>query len=239
MRNFLYFAAGITTPITLEMVERLGLRYAFDEVPMHGVIEGRTPSGKAGTIMATRGDGEMSFKGEPSQVWRKRPGDDCVWVGMSAGQPPTPADLLRPLGDRQYGEEIDLADGHKWQIPRLVWHAGEDGFQLALPTYYDLDDAGRWVCSEVEEKFKHLLPLADRIYEGVYKSEVGGKRLSTEELLGLAPTLLAANYRVSPIEIAMLRLFKKGSYLRRMAEVAVDFDTAMNELKKNNLAAAG
>lgn len=235
MAGFLYFASGITSPVNDELIDRLELRYAFERSPAHGPLNGRTPSGVDGTIFADEArlkPQELAYRPD-DQAWRKRPGDDCVWVGYWKDAPPTPGDLER--AKQLSGESVEFADGNAWRIPRLVWHAGDDGFQLALPTYYDLDDKGEWVCGAVDEEYAHLTELADRLHAGVYQSEgEGGKRLTTEEMLVATPTLLAVNYVVSPLECVMRRLFKKGGGLRRAAEVAVDFDNAMDWLEKKS-----
>jgi hypothetical protein len=231
MCGFIYFASGITNPVTSELIGQLDLAYAFQSLPMHGVVEGRTPSGAAGTLMcdpARMGEWAMAFGG--GQVWRKRPGDDCVWIGYWKDSPPTPHSLAR--AKRLAGDAVTLADGQAWQVPRFWWHAAEDGFQLQLPRYYDLDDAGEWVYGDVDEAFADLKPVADRLLAGVYRTSDATPPLTTTELLAVAPQLLAVNYAVAPLECAMLKLFKRDGSLRRIAELAVDYDQAMAWLEK-------
>jgi hypothetical protein len=234
MSSFLYFASGITTPITLERVAQLDLRHAFDSVPMHGPIDGRTPSGAAGMIMANSSDDStVDLRYWPdSQVWRKRPGDECVWVGYWKDLPPTESDLAR--SKQMPGDVVTLADGNEWRVPRLWWHAEQNGFQLALPTYYDLADTGEWICGAIDEAFAHLKALADRLLAGVYfvDADESVPRLTTSEMLELAPALLSVNYAISPIECAILKLFKRDGTLRKIAEAAVDYETAMTWVQK-------
>lgn len=234
MSGFLYFAAGIVNPITLELVGQLDLRHAFPSIPMHGVINGRTPSGASGTLMCEQSRLEpfdMAYRPD-EQVWRKRPGDECVYVGYWKESPPTPRDLARHA--RLAGDSVALADGNQWQVPRFWWHAQDGGFQLELPRYYDLDPAGNWVYGKVDERFTHLQPLADRLLNAIYFCELDPSipRLTTDEMLTTGPQLLAVNYVVSPIECAMLRLFKEGGAMRRIAELSVDYDRAMRWVKK-------
>jgi hypothetical protein len=207
MSSFLYFASGILNPLTTELVGQLELRHAFAAVPMHGRIDGRTPSGASGQMMSDpQAERDLAYRPE-EQVWRKRPGDECLWVGYWKDSPPSEKFLRRE--NQMPGEFIGLA-GDLWQVPRLWWHAEADGFQLALPTYYDMADTGEWICGAIDEAFAHLKPLAERLMAGVYfsTSEESVPPLTTAELLDLAPQLLAVNYAVSPIECAMLKLFQ-------------------------------
>jgi hypothetical protein len=234
MSGFLYFASSITTPVTLDLVGQLDLRHAFDSVPMHGMIDGRTPSGAVGMLMvdpSRANDRDLCFRPD-YQTWRKRPGDECVWVGYWNDSPPRETDLRRTK--RMNGDLVSLADGDSWQVPRLWWHAEEDGFQLALPTYYDLADTGEWICGAIDEAFAHLKVLADRLLAGVYFASTDPKvpLLTTSELLDVAPQLLSVNYAVSPIECAILKLFKRDGTLRKIAEAAVDYETAMAWVQK-------
>jgi hypothetical protein len=241
MSGFLYFADGIRNPMTDELVSQLDLRYAFDGIPMHGPIDGRTPSGGPGTIMCEQSRLEPYdpvYRGDEYQVWRKRPGDDCVWIGYWRDSPPTPADLARHK--QLAGDGVELG-GHAWKIPQFWWHAEEDGFQPKLPRYFDLSDKGEWIYGDIDEAHAHLKPLADRLLAAIYfsGSDPSVPPLTTIELLETAPQLLAINYVVSPVECVMLKLFKKDGALRRMAELAVDYDTAMEWVKKKELAVAG
>ncbi len=230
MSAFLYFASGITNPIDDKLIKSLELGYAFPQAPVFGVLESRTPSGAPGTIMVDR---ETMRDVDPvyspdKQTWRKRPGDDCVWVGYWNDEPPTPRDLANE--NQIAGENVELG-GSQWIVPSFVWHSGEDGFRLHLPTYFDLDENGKWVYGEVEQEYAHLNKIADRIHQGVYLDD--SEVLTTKEMLGYAPVILAVNYRVSELECAMLRLFKRrGNCLRRIAEVCVDYENAMEWLQK-------
>lgn len=241
MSGFLYFADGIENPITTELVRQLELSHAFAGVPMHGRIAGRTPSGGVGTIMCEQSRLEpfdMAYRPDV-QVWRKRPGDECVYVGYWKESPPTPSDLARHK--QLAGDTIQLADGNKWQVPRFWWHAAKDGFQLQLPRYYDLDEKAEWVYGDVDEEFAHLKPLADRLMAAIYFSagDESINPLSTVEALDAARQLLAVNYVLSAIECVMLKLFKRNAPPRRLAELAVHYDRAMEWVKKNEPAATG
>lgn len=236
MAGFLYFAAGIVNPVTDQTVTQLELRYAFERRPMFGRLEGRTPAdGAAGTLLADESRrAELAYRPD-EQVWRKRPGDDCVWIGYWKHSPPTPDDLRRATA--LAGEAIELGDGGVWTVPRLLWHAAESGFQLALPTYFDLDDEGKWMCGAVVEPYAALEAVADRLHAGVYRSEMpDGQRLAIDEMLSIAAQLLGVNYAISAVECAMLRLFNGGDQLRRIAEAAVDHGQAMEWLEKKSAA---
>jgi hypothetical protein len=173
----------------------------------------------------------MAYRAD-EQVWRKRPGDDCIWVGYYKNAPPTPRLLARHK--QLSGDSAILGDSQAWQVPRFWWHSGESGFVLELPRYYDLDAAGNWCYGDVDELYSDLLPIANRLLQAVYYSELDTsvEKLTTQEMLVTAPRLLSVNYVVSEIECVMLRLFKEGGNMRRLAELAVNYDRAMEWLKK-------
>lgn len=242
MAGFIYFAAGWVNPITPEALAALGLTHAFSQPPAHGKIDGRTPSGGVGTILADVSrmpNGELAFRGD-EQTWRKRPGDDCVWVGFWNAHRPTPEGLAR--AKQLPGPLVSLGDGHRWRVPLLLAYQDEGGFAVNLPCYADLSDDGRWVNGAVAAEHAPSQQLAERLYEGLIKAETGqGARLSAEEALTLSVRLLAVNYAVGDVEAAMLRLFTVDSRLRDIVKAAADWQTFVDwyEKKKAGSAPAG
>lgn len=240
MYGFLYFADGFHNPITDEALAALDLSYAFTSRPMHGVIEGRTPSGGAGTIIGSQRlmpGGELAYRPD-AQTWRKRPGDDCVWVGYWNDHKPTPEGLARKK--QLPGELVKLADGNAWRVPRLMAYEDGSGFAVDLPCYADLDVNGQWCNGGVAEEFATAASFAERIYEGMIKAELGqAPRLTSQEVLSMSVQLLQLNYCIGDIEAAMLRLFKVEAALRDVVKAAADWKTfvAWCDKKKESVSA--
>lgn len=240
MYGFLYFADGIVNPITDQLLASLDLTYAFEGGPMYGLCQGRTPSGRDGTLIADGArmpNGDLAYRPD-LQTWRKRPGDDCVWVGYWNAHRPTPEGLARA---RQLpGERVTLADGNAWLVPRLMAYESESGFAIDLPCYADLDENGRWCNGGVSAEYADAAKFAERIYEGMIKAELGqGTRLTTEEVLAMSSRLLQFNYRVSEIEAAILQLFKIEAALRDVVKAAADWRTFAEWCDKKKAASGG
>lgn len=227
MAGFLYFADGIVNPLTETERRALALEYAFETTPVSARID-RTPSGVTGTLIADerRLAGATFGYDADAQVWRKRPGDDAVWVGYWRDMRPTPPDLLRRQTVR--GEWLTLGDGQRWLAPRLLTFDAEDGFAIDLPCHADLNAAGQWINGDVLADYRPLVPVAERLYEGMLRAELGlAERLSTEELLTITCELLAVNYCVGPLEVALLGLLTLDENLKAVTRVAADFETAL------------
>ncbi|HMO84590.1 MAG TPA: hypothetical protein PKC18_06680 [Lacipirellulaceae bacterium] len=226
MAGLLYFADGVTTPITAEAVAALRVGYAFDAAPAHGLLEGRTPSGGAGRLfadLASLDGADLAYQPD-KQRWLRRSDDDCVWVGCWTADPPTATTLARP--ELRPGSWVELARGERWLIPRLLAFAGDDGFAVDLPCYAARDAAGAWVNGRIVEEFAPLESLARRLYEGMLLAELDqAPRLTTDEMLDVTVQLLGVNYRVGPAEAALLELLPLDERLAGVARAAADWTT--------------
>ena len=231
MTAFLYFAPGHTKPVTLDCVRALGLGYAFTESPASSDVSGRTPTGGQGWLF-TSAKTVLAHR-EEKQTWRKIPGSDC-WAGYWNDSVPWPGGLAK--SEQIDGVPVNLGDGNKWLIPRLRMFAGEDGFQTALPMIADLNDAGEWVAAETTADCESLNKIGDRLYEAMVISlaseDESIRPLITSEALDITCELLAANYHVSKIEVAMLRLLTTDDTLMEAARAAMDWETAMDWAQK-------
>lgn len=226
MSGFLYFAAGVEATITLERAKQLDLGYAFDAAPGSAKLEGRTPSGGVGMLFADPSRlGEATFAYMPdAQEWIKRPGDDSIWLGWYKKLPPTPAELGRAKG--LPGEALELGDGRRWMIPRLLYYSGGDGFVLDLPCRAKLLESGEWGNGEVLEKYAAAAEFGERLYQGMVRSELGqAPRLTTTEMLDIACELLSINYAVHKLEVSALGLLAIDETLVQIARAAADFNT--------------
>lgn len=229
MSGFLYFAPGLRTLDPAADVDRLKLRYAFERSPSWSDDGGKSPSGAAGVIFADSTRGLSSNDGEPSisyfpdeQVWRKRPACDGpeVWIGYYKSRPPLPSELIR--SKTLPGERVLLSDGHAWLAPRLLFWAGDGGYQVELPTKIDFNDAGELVKGEVLAPYAALTTLVDRLYAMM----VGGKPLSTAEAVETAGTILGINYVVGERELMLLGALAQDASLLAIGEVAADSQRA-------------
>lgn len=241
MPGFCYFADGFHNPMNDAAIAALGLSYAFPTAPMYARLEGRTPSGGAGTIFGLEPQqpgGELAYRGPELQTWRKRPGDDCVWVGYWNEHCPTPEGLARLV--QLPGPLVTLADGQRWRVPRLMAYEAEVGFAIDLPCYADLDADGNWCNGGVVAEYADAEKFAMRIYEGVIQAELGnGKRLTSEEVLGFSARLLQFNYLVSDVEVAMLRLFKVDEQLKEIVKAAASWQKFVDAVDKKKAASPG
>lgn len=237
MAGFMYFIDGWVNPVSDETIDQVGLRYAFERRPMFAQINGRTPSGRPGSLLADQarlGEATFAYAGD-KQRWEKRPrvqvpdGAFDVYVGQWNDHPPQPADLLRrnPLP----GTEVKLA-GHNWTIPRLLMYASESGFTLDLPRYVDLDEHGTVVGGETVEEYRPAADLAERVFAVMRNGTTSAAAVE------LSVEALQLNYVVSMIEaVKLLRLFREDQSLLSIVHAAADWDT-FEQLREKKTAEA-
>lgn len=244
MSGFLYFLPNLDKPVELADCERAGLGYAFDRAPQSSPISGRTPSGTPGMLVwdAKRLGSCVPAYRPAEQTWRRMPRggtrhDADLYLGMYRSPAPGPETLAREL--QLAGEWVKLADGREWLVPRLRFFSAQAGFVTALPVRADLDDEGHWIVGEIDPRFQSLDKVGARLYEAMVDGELGtAPRLTPSELLDIAAELLCANYCVSRVECAMLRLLSNDDLLTRIARVAMDWQTALEWAEKKSAASA-
>lgn len=236
MSGFLYFISGQKNPITDVVIDAVGLRYAFDVSPMHGPADG--PSNSAGMLFADGkrlGDMDLCYVADPDvQCWHKRPGDDAVWIGYWKAAPPTPKSLARQR--MLPGESLELCDGNNWHVPRLMVYFEGEGFSSALPHRATRNDAGQWTNGDVLPRYSKYLKLAQRLYDGMYKSHLGGaKPIDNLEMLDIAAELLGVNYAIGVEEAGLLGLLPTDEEsLKSFAHIATDRETFEDWYEKKN-----
>ncbi|HMP07665.1 MAG TPA: hypothetical protein PJ982_15045 [Lacipirellulaceae bacterium] len=239
MAGLLYFASQFTAPVTLEALAALGLRQVFAAPPAHGRIDGRTPSGAAGTIfadLARLGGRDLAYCAE-RQTWLRRGPDDCLWLGYWTDARPTPADLAR---DKQLpGDLVELVRGEQWRIPRVLAFAGEQGFACDLPCYAARTADGQWTNGRVLDEYAPAARLAERLYAGMILAELDrAPRLTTAELLDATAELLAINYAVGPAELQLLEALPLDERLAEVARAAADWAAFEDWSEKKNAVAS-
>lgn len=224
----IYFIAGLSKPVAWEDVPGLGLSYAFEETPQSSPITGRTPTGAAGMLIWSQPRlGELMPAFNPDkQTWRKVPGRDDLHVGFYTDNPPTPATLRKAGG--MAGQAVTLGDGNQWIAPRLSTWGGDGGFTPAYSLVVDLDEQGNWISGGASVESQALKDLFDRLYP--LMSDATG--MSAGAALDFACELLAVNYAVSKIELAMLKVLRTDESLYRILTIALDWDQVTDWLKK-------
>lgn len=228
MSGFLYFIDGLVNPLTDAHISERELNYAFEQKPQSFRLEGRTPSGGAGTLIADEGRlGTMTFAYRPDeQLWRKLPGCDGVHVGYYKESKPSPTSLKRKT--QLAGEAVVLADGHEWLAPRLRYWAGDEGFVVCLPGRAGLGDAGQWIIARDDPQYADLDALAHRLYAGIVLAATGlAQSLELIEALDAAARLLSLNYIVSRAEVGILEILPVNHELtevRAVCRAAIDFN---------------
>jgi len=221
----------------------VGLSYAFeDSAAASNPLLAAGPSGEVGTVLADkrRLAGQALGYYPSQQTWRQIPQSE-LWVGYYENAQPTPEDLAR----RKLipGDLVELADGQQWQIPRVrrrIIHS-------ALPARMDLDESGSWVygglAAAERELFELVTPWVDLILSAAQQqtdqqsSETASVELSLADELDKVVRLVAANYVVSRIELAMLAALSEA-VLDGIILAAIDYQAVRDLAKKNESAAA-
>jgi hypothetical protein len=156
---------------------------------------------------ATAGADYLHYTAD-KQTWSKRFGYTSL-VGTWDDQPITPAQLARPKLIE--GEQIELLDGHRWQVPRLRQWRDEDQlrWEHALPRVMQQSQTtGRFVLGSVIPKYRQLWETSLRIADSMFGQLQAADSAELEDSVveQFACDLLAANYRVDASVISHLQL---------------------------------
>ena len=206
MAGFIYFADGIVNPLTEQVIASLDLRYAFgDSVPMHGRLDSRTPAGP-GTILADEkrlSPLQMAYRPD-EQVWRKRAGDECVWVGYYKSGP---ADAGRPAARRRACRQGSRVGRRSAVDDPAALAARGGGWFHGRPAVPGRSrrkgPMGQWQSPGRVRRLRHVRRAVVRRHD---PREFGqAPRLTTSEMLDIACELLAVNYAVSKLEVGDAR----------------------------------
>jgi hypothetical protein len=214
MSGFLYFVeAPSEKPADVETLRNAGIYYAFDD---DGFL-GMPPTtflrsgidGKPGYVFG-RDLGKYQMAYHPDQQrWKKIPGTQSH-VGIYRDAIPHPESLRRR--DFMEGYTTQLADGNNWTVPiARIFNEGESS--VCLPRYLDLDDNGKWVPGDVSERYAHIGRIADGFWQAWYPAMVESMEKKDQTIpveyddpIGDAVEVLSSNYRISQVEVALLRL---------------------------------
>lgn len=237
--------------LTPEELAEYGLNYALDRPTFARVQHGPSDQhdeqpGPPGLVVCHAGGSGLPPRYKPElQTWRRLPGDKGAWVGIYNDEPPTPRELAR---DNQLnGYLVTLADGGTWHVPcARRWFEPEDGEPFVgcvLPQLLDFDaDAGGWGGGGVKPRYRRLWQLVEAYTEAVGEAlDAHGDdprtevRFAFDQLDELAVGALRVNYRVGPVELALLGAYDEESR-RAIIDHVLD-GPAWRELVKKKLSA--
>lgn len=211
MSGFLYFLESCQVGQVHDLLPKSGLRYVL--TPSLMSREASTgPGAMSGVVVADSNHVAASDLGffPDRQTWRRKPGQEGVWVGVG-GVKPGPEDLQLPV--LLSGADVIMGDGQSWRVP----------FARYLPRMMELDDQGRWVVGNVVERYRSLYEIAIEWLDAktsVFQwmddhdgsaDEYQDQRLELDWLFSRSVDVLAANYAIGPVESSFLGLFVTGS----------------------------
>lgn len=216
MSGLLYYLPGQGLPVTLgDLRAKFGLGHAFDPADQPITVRSvrRGPDGGEGAVVVDErrvSAASVGFFPDRQQWWRV-PGS-AAWVGRFTGESIVPADLQREV--ILPGHDVKLADGQSYHVPiarGLAEEADELRYFVALPRKSTIDDEGRWVEGDVDDRYAELWSLAERWADAVVdaKTEHGRTMFELRDSHDGALAALAANYRLGKAEVALLGLFNR------------------------------
>lgn len=251
MAGFLYFIEG-ANDARAETLAAAGLLYALDpeRIAQRPVVTVGPGGGPGMCVCAAGGEDRLGYFPD-RQVWRKLPPGGgphsalTAWAGHYRDELPGPGELLRAKGVP--GHAVALGDGNDWMVPlvRGLAFKSDDPdpmlqYYIALPQRAGVDDAGRWVERGVVPRYEHLWRIAAAFWDQMQAAAGGAADTISFDFPGLmdaAASLLAANYRIGPVEIDWLGLLD-DQRAREICQAAIDWPTLQLWLKKK-LAPAG
>lgn len=183
-----------------------------------------TPAGCPGFMLYQKDDSHVVKKYSKTGHWLKQPGQS-YYVGIEPGVACNPEQLERTemLG----GIPWNLGDGQQWIVPVVrIWLEGRS--MDKFPKYMKLGEDGRWTQGEVLDKYVYLSNITrsywEKAYEAINEAIENGKDsydVGIDDPIGLAVTVLQANYRIGPAEASLLRLFTSDNNALAIVNVSV------------------
>lgn len=205
--EFIYFISG-RAGITNEQIAQAGLA---DRIGKHETaVIGKGPSGERGVLLVNTEHIAGYTRSHPftydknAQEWF-----DCkdYWVGYYRDNKPTPDSLERR--EKIRGVLVKLYDGNEWLVP--IARSFETGM-TTMPVVFTLGPNGEPV-SEILQEFKEFSADVEKLFEwNITLNSKGPEGIKEREDLqdidffALACRALTINYRVSPVEVCLLKL---------------------------------
>lgn len=208
---FLYLLPEVSATAFAEQSSQLLLQFGLDHLIGEGVDatvsefggQGKIPPGllliprpawkdDSGVTLPRKDFTPPSVDGK-AQSWSIG-NSQGVWIGVDPRRAPEPVDLLR--SKHVGGVPIPDASGKRWLVP-IARASGKTA--STLPTNYDFDFAGQAV-AKPKPDFDHLWDISEEVFDMLE----GDADLDNTRLATLLVTVLAVNYRVSPMEFSVL-----------------------------------
>lgn len=243
MNGFLYFIPG---PQTVDAAHAkaagLGDRIDVDRGVNGSAALRNTPSGSEGiTVGDASTPGALCRIAPDEQTWKAAPlvdGEVPYWVGYWNGNPPKPADLKR--AHQVAGKPVTDLNGLDWLAPTLrEWRESDANSpspiasRVLLPRVCDLNENGNVILGDVIPQYRDIFErsweVASALWPSHYETE---GRMSDSDAIKFAGDLLGVNYRVTFLELALLKSFSIDltKEVCRIGIDAVGFEHAVGNL---------
>jgi len=241
MATFLYYAAESFAPaIEKHLASRL-------DGGQHQQAVLRGPDGQNGTLLAAadRIDPTKVKYRPAEQTWHlvDAAGRPAYWIGTINGEEPRGEDLARKK--TLPGHLVELGDGRTWLCPVARGQAAEDGrlvWYHTLPRSIVLAPQSdrEWEHGPVVPRYARLWQLAGQYWQARAGSAspdaIAGDDVTFDfqNAAAAAVECLAANYRVSAVEVSLLGLLDTEAP-RKVLDSLIDWPTLVRlagELQK-------
>jgi len=253
MATFLYYAAEAFAPaIEKHLASRLdggghqqGLMCGPDQ--QRGMLFAAADRIDASRVKYRPGEQEWQL------IEAARPGEPGIlptyWLGTINGEEPTPEDLARKK--TLPGHLVELGNGRTWLCPVARGQAAEDGrlvWYHTLPRQIVLTAQSdrQWEQGPVVPHYARLWALASQYWQARLGSAtadaIAGEEVSFDfqEAAAAAVECLAANYRLTAVEVSRLALLDTEAP-RKILDALIDWPTLVRlsgELQKKTKSAA-
>jgi len=243
MAGLLYYLPG-RDQVQLDQLAEHGLAYTCERDCTHRATD-RGPDGGPGMVFADTSHVPFAQLGywRDKQEWLKFPGHPSgAWVGFGREHRPAPKDLARE--EQLPGHEVRLADGQEWLVPVARGFTENDGelrWYIALPQKTTIDAEGNWMQGDVVACYARLWEIATTWWDTFHVETTPEGVTIRFDFAGsndAAALVLAANYRLAKVEIALLGLFNARSPAT-VLNALVDWPTMETWLKKKQATPAG
>ncbi|MCC9603499.1 hypothetical protein LOC67_23365 [Stieleria sp. JC731] len=235
MSDFFYFIPHCGPQIGSKRLQELGLYDRIDK-PVLRQCRNNTPSGEPGAVLRQNtGSGQSVMSDPANQTWTPAPQGDQesppYWVGYNTADPPGPGDLLRD--SIVTSVPYTLQDGNTWQIPIIrQWFPVDEEIPFAygtqLPSLVSIDNQGNAIAGDVIPRYTEIWNKALAVHRALYvaaeKDPNGNGSMSMSEMFKFAVDALAVNYRVSLLEMSILKALSTDD-CSEITRKALDLDT--------------
>lgn len=245
MAGFLYFLPE-QRHYSPSMLGEYGLSHILDAGDhIHAVQVIRGPDGLAGMLLGNRRswtDSDVSWSDR--LAWRKFPrthADRQAFLCWLKDAPlPAPADLARR--SQLSGMPLTLADDRPWLIPHARRWTTE-GMMVTVPRTIDVDEeSGEFVYGDVLPRYQDLWRRATDYWDALLAASEQASDSQQAEIefvkpLDLIVCALAANYRVSRLELGVLQAMDDQLF-ESVASILIDLD-GMHSISKKKVDGTG